>query len=65
MEEEPKELTEEEKQILAESNPELAVQAAEAEKAAKAEKTADAPCVSEPPEDGDYEEAYSDDEEEP
>ena len=57
-EEEPKKLTEEEKQILAESNPELAAQAAEAEKAAKAEKAADVPNTEE---DGDYEEAYPED----
>ena len=61
VEEEPKELTEEEKQILNQSNPELAAQAAAAEKAAKAEKTAGVPDASEPSEDGDYEEAYSDD----
>ena len=60
-EEDPRKLTEEEKKILAESNPELAAQAAAAEKAAKAEKTADVPDASEPSEDGDYEEAYSDD----
>ena len=59
-EEGPKELTEEEKQILAETNPELAAQAAEAEKAAKTEKAAGTPG----PEDGDYEEAYSEDEDE-
>ena len=52
---EPKKLTEEEKQILAESNPELAAQAAEAE------RTAEAPEA--PAEDGDYEEAYSEEEE--
>ena len=52
--EEPKELTEEEKQILAESNPELAAQAEAAEKAA----------LEAPAEDGEgYEEAYADDEE--
>ena len=50
-EEKPKELTEEEKQLLAETDQSLAVQAAEAEKAVEA-----------PVEDGDYEEAYSEDE---
>ena len=58
VEEEPKDLTEEEKQILAQSNPDLAAQAAEAEKAAEA-PVPDTPG----PEDGDYEEAYSEDEE--
>ena len=56
VEEESKELTEEEKQILAETNPELAAQAAEAEKTAQ---TPDTPVA----EEGDYEEAYSEDEE--
>ena len=55
VEEEPKELTEEEKQILDESNPELA---AAAEKAAETEKAAEVPAE----EDGDYEEAYAEDE---
>ena len=54
-EEEPKKLTEEEKQILAETDPDLAARAAEAEKAAEAP---DSPVE----EDGDYEEACSEDE---
>ena len=54
-EEEPKKLTEEEKQILAETDPDLAARAAEAEKAVE---TPDSPVE----EDGDYEEAYSEDE---
>ena len=51
-EEEPKELTEEEKAILAETNPELAAQA---------EQAAEAPEKTLVEEDGDYEEAYADD----
>ena len=54
VEEEPKELTEEEKQLLAETRPAPAAQAAAAEKAAE---TPDSPAG----EDGDYEEAYSED----
>ena len=54
VEEEPVELTEEEKQILAETNPELAAQAAAAEKAIEAPETPSE-------EDGDYEEAYAED----
>ena len=55
-EEETKELTEEEKKILAETDQSLAAQAAEAEKAAEAPESPG-------PEDGDYEEAYAEDEE--
>ena len=58
-EEEPQALTEEEKQILAGTDPELAAQAAEAEKAAE---TPEAPAEAPAEEDGDYEEAYSEDE---
>ena len=57
VEEGPKELTEEEKQLLAESNPELAAKAAEAEKATEAPDS-ETPGL----EDGDYEEPYSEDE---
>lgn len=64
--EEPKPLTEEEKQIVAESNPELAAQAEAAEKgkaaqefvAAESEMTVQARLEDE----GDYEEAYAEDE---
>ena len=73
VEEEPKELTEEEKAILAESNPELMAQA---EQASKADLTfvpleekiviEAAPSDGQPPEDEEegYEEAYSDEDEE-
>ena len=63
VEEEPKGLTEEDKQILAESNPELMAQAEAAEQAAiqaGAEAAKEKTLVEE---DGDYEEAYSEDEE--
>ena len=62
VEEEPKELTEEEKEILAESNPELAARAEKAEKA-RAEQAAAEPPVDESADDGDYEEAYAEDDE--
>ena len=52
-EEEPAELTKEEKELVAQSNPELAAQAEAAEKKAM-----------EPESDGDYEEAYAEDNEE-
>ena len=63
VEEEPAELTEEEKKIVAESNPELAAQAEAAEKAkAEAEKAAaEAPAEESGVEEG-YEEAYAEDE---
>ena len=67
-EEEPRELTEEEKEILAESNPALAAQAEAAEKAAAIESAGapEAPAGDAPTGDsGDYEEAYSDEDEEP
>ena len=62
-------LTEEEKQLLAESNPELAAQAEAAEKAKAGQTFADEPGADEPAqEDIDegegYEEAYADDDEE-
>ena len=63
VEEEPKGLTEEDKQILAGSNPELMAQAEAAEQAAiqaGAEAAKEKTLVEE---DGDYEEAYSEDEE--
>ena len=63
VEEEPKELTEEEKEILAESNPELAARAEKAEKT-RAEQAAAEPPVDESADDGDYEEAYAEDDEE-
>ena len=53
--EEPTELTEEEKAIVAESNPELAAQAEKA-KAQESAKPAEEPAA------GDYEEAYAEDE---
>ena len=63
VEEEPKELTEEDKKLLAESNPQLMAQAEAAEQAAiqaGAEAAREKTLVEE---DGDYEEAYSEDEE--
>ncbi len=65
VEEEPKALTEEEKEILAESNPELAAQAAAAEQAAEKAAIESGAVESDDSageEDG-YEEAYADDEE--
>ncbi len=59
-EEKPEELTEEEKQIVAQSNPELAAQAEAAEKARAAE--ASAPDEAPAEDGGDYEEAYAEDE---
>lgn len=63
VEEEPKELTEEDKKLLAESNPQLMAQAEAAEQAAiqAGAKAAREKTLVE--EDGDYEEAYSEDEE--
>ena len=59
--EEAQELTEEEKKLVAESNPELAAQAEAAEKAKAAEAAAAEPEA--PEEDGgDYEEAYAEEE---
>ncbi len=68
VEEEPKELTEEEKAILAEANPELMAQAAAAEQAAAEQAALQPPADGADDdeaktlveEDGDYEEAYSD-----
>ena len=61
--EEPKGLTEEEKEILSESNPELAAQAQAAEKAAIEAPAADTAPAD--PNDGEgYEEAYADEDEE-
>ena len=61
-EEEPQKLTEEEKEIVAQSNPELAAQAEAAEKAQSAE---DAASAETPADDSEgYEEAYADDSEE-
>ncbi len=61
VEEEPQELTEEEKKLVAESNPELAAQAEAAEKAKAEQKAAEPPAEED---DGDYEEAYAEDNEE-
>ena len=70
VEEEPKELTEEDKAILAETNPELMAQAEAAEKAAETSAVEapveEAPAADTPMEDaptgenGDYETAYAD-----
>ena len=56
-----KELTEEEKEILAESNPDLAAAAEKAAAEAPAPETDGGKTLVE--EDGDYEEAYADEEE--
>lgn len=60
-EEEPTELTEEEKTIVAQSNPELAAQAEAAEKQEEAKQAAAEETAS--GDSGDYEEAYAEDEE--
>lgn len=69
VEEEPKELTEEDKQILAETNPELMAQAEAAEQAAAQapavqEEGAAADAQSAEDQEAGYEEAYSDEDEE-
>lgn len=61
VEEDAKELTEEEKEILAESNPDLAAAAEKAAAEAPAPETDGGKTLVE--EDGDYEEAYADEEE--
>ena len=60
--EEPRELTEEEKEILAESNCPLLDQAEEAEKAGAGQTAGEPPADED--DDGDYEEAYAEDGEE-